>query len=1364
MTARNGTRYILGATAGQPAVEDTNGNYLSFTNPSNPNGYETDWTGTTGQVLIKDIVESSGCTNPVTGASAPQCEQVEVAEPGGTYQSFIIVDASVSAATGACGSVTGYSGTSQVPAYVVLPEYTAGSSWYYQFGYDGAGRLNYIRYPTGGVTTFSYGSLCTFNDGTVDSVSVTTNDAENHTGTTTYTRSSATFSEIDRPDGSRTLVSYDGNGLPTDVKKYDTDGSTLLSEVVSTNTAGTPEFPATAVTYLNGTKISERDTQFDSSGDLTQSTQIDWARDPSGNTKRTTAITYYAPGKPSQITVSEGGATYAQTTIAYDNYASPSGLVNPTTSLANHDSAYSTSYTSRDNPTEISRFVNGSSALNTYLAYDTGGNVVSTTTPNGHPVTAQYNQCGGTFPSSISVPGGSQTLTNDCYTGLLTNRQDANGQITNYGYDSFGRPHTVSTPDGGGTTLTYPSPNQVESQPKITSTITGTGYTLADGYGRTIFQQTAVPTGKCDTIETIRDNMGRSADQSSPYNTTCGSPARASTFSAVTRDGLGRLKIATAFDGSQTNYSYNASATEIATPGGTPARILERDGWGDLWQVCELSAQSGNTACGLAIGGNGFLTQYTHNPLGLLTSVSQHGETRSFAYDWFGRMTSETTPEAGTTSFTFDSSGTCGSTAGSLVERVDNAGNVTCYGHDGWGRVTAITYPSGPNAAATPAKTFVYDSANVDGVSMSSSVGRLAEAYTGPANAKITDEGFGYDKVGRPSEFYEATPSSGGYYAVGESWWLDGQPASLSAPGVPTITYNPDSAGRVTSISASSGQNPASAVSYFPSQQVQTVTFGSGDYDTYALDADLRLSSYTLDINGQNDTGSLVWNGNNTLKSLAISDPFATGDTQSCSYTQDDLGRLASVNCGSEWSQTYTPDSFGNQFTPSGGSNPLVASFNGNNQFSSVSGFVPNYNADGDLLDDPTGGGVRNAYAWDAEGKLVGLDGTTQVFDALGRLVQNSAGGEALYTPAGQQFGDMEGQAVNWEVFPTPGGGAAVYNSAGLDYYAHADWLGSWRLASSPSRVFGGDEAYSPYGTAYAGTGPQVFTGKFLYLQGPYQFPFRAESPALKRWLSPDPAGLAAVNPADPQSWNQYAYVGNQPLANVDPLGLDDCNWHLDPGGGTLTCPYGGGAPVPPGPAAGPGGADGCGRSGGYCPGGGGGGWPAPPLPPAPVPKPPSIWSRFKGWASSELACTDKAADKYSIAGGLHALGVANGGGLGTTIVNAALGNPISGLFGGFDRSAAGTTILLSGTYLGFGGEGLVQEGLAGTAIEAGARGLWSSVTGAGETFTTLFSGEASLASTTITAAEAASGVGLGIIGYDALSWAASALVCAGRQ
>ena len=40
------------------------------------------------------------------------------------------------------------------------------------------------------------------------------------------------------------------------------------------------------------------------------------------------------------------------------------------------------------------------------------------------------------------------------------------------------------------------------------------------------------------------------------------------------------------------------------------------------------------------------------------------------------------------------------------------------------------------------------------------------------------------------------------------------------------------------------------------------------------------------------------------------------------------------------------------------------------------------------------------------------------------------------------------------------------------------------------------------------------------------------------RWLSTDPAGLGAADPTNPQTWNRYAYVMNNPLAYIDPSGL----------------------------------------------------------------------------------------------------------------------------------------------------------------------------------------------------------------------------------
>src|SRR5260221_6801551 len=76
---------------------------------------------------------------------------------------------------------------------------------------------------------------------------------------------------------------------------------------------------------------------------------------------------------------------------------------------------------------------------------------------------------------------------------------------------------------------------------------------------------------------------------------------------------------------------------------------------------------------------------------------------------------------------------------------------------------------------------------------------------------------------------------------------------------------------------------------------------------------------------------------------------------------------------------------------------------------------------------------------------------------------------------------------------------------------------------------------------AQSGTADPSFTGQRQdTVAGLYDFPAREYS-YQGRWSSPDPAGLAAVDPSDPQSWNRYAYVMNKPLALIDPDGLDPC-------------------------------------------------------------------------------------------------------------------------------------------------------------------------------------------------------------------------------
>lgn len=160
-----------------------------------------------------------------------------------------------------------------------------------------------------------------------------------------------------------------------------------------------------------------------------------------------------------------------------------------------------------------------------------------------------------------------------------------------------------------------------------------------------------------------------------------------------------------------------------------------------------------------------------------------------------------------------------------------------------------------------------------------------------------------------------------------------------------------------------------------------------------------------------------------------------------------------------------------------------------------------------------------------------------------------SAYTQMLYSQIGKTA-IMNGQTLSKAFVTLPGGGTAIYNTSGLAQYRHADWLGSSRLTTTPARTVSSDSAYAPFGEEYAksGTDDPSFTGQNADTNSTlYDFAFREFSPSQGRWVSPDPLGLGAANPANPQSWNRYAYVLNNPLSMVDPLGLqcvwDDGSW-----------------------------------------------------------------------------------------------------------------------------------------------------------------------------------------------------------------------------
>jgi RHS repeat-associated protein len=537
--------------------------------------------------------------------------------------------------------------------------------------------------------------------------------------------------------------------------------------------------------------------------------------------------------------------------------------------------------------------------------------------------------------------------------------------------------------------------------------------------------------------------------------------------------------------------------------------------------------------------------------LGRLTGVSQNAQssnpqTRTFAYDLVGRLTSETHPESGTTTYVYDTDSTCGTSSGDRVKKTDAVGNVSCYAYDSLHRPTAITYPSGSYAAVTLAKHFVYDSATVNSQVMSNVKTRLAEAYTctSSCTTKLTDTGLSYTVRGEPSDAWQSTPNSGGYYHVSEQFWANGAIKQISGlSSLPTFTFNADGEGRVYQVSASSGQNPVTNTVFNAASLTTSVTYGSGDADSFSYDPNTnRLTQYQFTVNGQSEIGALTWNANHTLQSLDITDPFNSSDAQNCAFSHDDLSRLASINCGTPWSQTFSYDAFGN-ISKSGTYTfqPIYKNSSGNttNQFVSIPGATVSYDANGNVVTDGS-----HTYAWDSSSKAITVDSVNATYDALGRMVEQNRSGtytQLVYGPHGGKFAIMSGQTLQKGLLPLPGGAIAAYNSSGLLYYGHPDHLGSIRLGSTPSKTIAFDIAYAPFGETYAasGTTDPAFTGQRQdTVAGLYDFPARQYS-TQGRWPAPDPAGLRSMHLSDPQTLNRYAYARNNPLAFVDPMGLD---------------------------------------------------------------------------------------------------------------------------------------------------------------------------------------------------------------------------------
>jgi len=890
--------------------------------------------------------------------------------------------------------------------------------------------------------------------------------------------------------------------------------------------------------------------------------------------------------RPATVVTYQNGTKIAETDYAYDQTAVAS--VSPTP-LGHDETNYGNGSTvPRGNVTTVTRkcFQGSITCTNsvTTIAYDTTGQPVSVTDANNNQTKLSYTD---NYTTDDGSPSGNtntevttiqrpttngvahiETFQWDFNKGELRVLTDENSQPTTYQYlDPWWRLTKSTFPDGGSITKTYqdagPNPT-VTTNAAINNSLSLTSTTIMDAAGHVIHTQLNSDTDGVDYVDTVYDGLGRVASVTNPYRSTSDPTYGVTTFSY---DSLNRKTIQVQPDGSKLQWCFNNIASSGQTNCSANVSSQASSEWtdssdeaGNHWQrtydaldrlTSVLEPNGSSQAPSME-------TDYAYDALNNLTGVVQNGSRqRSFAYDSLSRLTSAANPESGTTTYGYDANG-------NLTGKTDARSISTSFSYDALNRLTAKTYSGG-----TPSASYTYDASSIDGFTISNPIGRLVKEATGDGQTATWNS---YDLMGRTANQWQCSPLNCGATPYSKTFAYDflGDHTSETysyTTGTLTISYGYNGVARPTQITSNyvDSQHPAtlaSGITYNAAAAVTKLTYGNGLTETRVYNN--RLQPCRLNVNSAgtnlNSCTDALPSGNvqdfsyglnaGTSDNGNVASWSATGQqTFGRTYTYDTLNRVAALSSPSDptgcTGLSWTYDAWGNRTaqTVTGGScnQQPSTTFSANNQLPPPY----QYDAAGNMTYD----GLHN-YAYDAENRLTQVDsGSTAsyIYDAEGRRARKTLGTNTtdyLYDLSGNIFSTFGPgcQAGCWTAGAVYLNGrffAQYYNQT--TYFVHADHLGSTRVLTGMDQSVCDSLDYLPFGEQIAGGSctDLKFTGKERDGEsGLDNFGARYDSSSLGRFMSPDNPKFSEKT--DPQTWNLYSYVSNNPLARIDPTGH---NW-----------------------------------------------------------------------------------------------------------------------------------------------------------------------------------------------------------------------------
>lgn len=1182
--APDGTRALLGNF---PQIKDTNGNYVSGTP-----GSEWDWTDSVGRTALKII------------GSAPNPVQYEYQDSTGTYQKFTLTFQNFNVKTNfACGTISEYSGTANLPVSLSMPNGQA-----YSFNYEGTpgytgyvtGRISQVTLPNGGHIQYQYGTQndgieCVngTSDGTIVSMIRIVNDgstsntwqfarAQNGSNwVTTETKPQMPYDSAPN----QAVHTFNSNGQETSAQIYQgsSSGGTLLRTI--STTWATNGSPATRITTLDNNQKSEVATTYDNYGNLDQMQEYDFGNAP-GPLLRTTTYSYLSTSQYTNANIlnrvtlktiadSTGTIHYREST-SYDGTA----LSPCPTGVPQHDDAnYGCSFSTRGNPTSFTVYTNAaapSGPITKNRSYDVFGNLVQADLDCCQ--SKKWNFSSGTQyadPDSVvsGAAGGPQVTTSytyNSYTEQVATTTDPNNQTTSSSYDLMRRPTTTTRPDNAQIANSY---DDIQHTATLTTPVQGSNVKKntrsQDGLNRTV--NTAISDGSgtvYSNVQKVYDPLAQLYELSNP------STGSGQYWKDRCLDGLMRPAKVIFQDGTYTTYAYTGPYVTTTDSTGKQ-REYQYDGLNRLIDVFEPDPTNNNSLT--------LQTAYVYTVLDKITSVTQGAQTRTFNYDDAGRLASETTPEGGTTGFQYNN-------FDKITQRTDARGVITTYNYDTLNRLYQISYNVGTTGvAATPTVTYTY---GTDTTKYNN--GRLLTVTDGAGS-----ETYSYDLLGRTTQIQEVI--NGNTYTIGYQYNLAGEVTTLTYPSTRAVTFGYDAIGRVSSI-VSGTTTFANGIGYNAANQITGFNYGNGIAATRGYAADtMQLNSISYAKGGTtllSENYSYAQNGGNDGEITTITDNVDSGRSLTLGY--DALKRLtSSVSQGStnypKWGLSFAYDRYGNRTaeTVTAGTGPSN-SVTVNPATNQITSGLYLYDANGNVIAD-----YFNRIAYDAENRIVadrgGFGAGTYTYQASGhRVVKVSGSNTTVYIFNGDKvIAEYVNGALSKEYIYLGNQQLAGYLYGTLSYYL-PDRLSNRAVTDTNGSAVGQQGNY-PFGESWYGSGTTTewqFTSYERDAESGNDYAIAREYVSRVARFSATDTGQ--ITSTDPQGFNRYAYVANDPVNRVDPSGsffdpIGECDPDFDFGCGGSCDPFFD-------PFCGLGGGGDLGGDGGGGDGGGGGTLP-PPVP-----------------------------------------------------------------------------------------------------------------------------------------------------------------------